>query len=131
MTPIEAEKIINEYWRSMKDLRSAKAIVQPISDLPCSTGMIKYAHFVYGEELIKKNLLTKKIGDQLTQSYSKIHSRFVEDSDHINTKYKEYITGLEKGKIVNDFKLGDLIDIDVEYNNFLADCQGNYGRNKD
>lgn len=60
MTPIEAEKIINEYWKSIKDLKSAKAIVQPISDLPYSTGMIKYAHFVYGEELIKKNLLTKK-----------------------------------------------------------------------
>ena len=129
MTPLQAEEIINSYWKSMKDLRP-DAIVQPISDLPCSPGKIKYSHFVYGEELIKKNLLTKKIGDQLTKSYAQIDSNFVEEPEPIKIKYRETLKELDKGVITKDFRVSNITNLtverEIEYNNFLADYQGNY-----
>jgi len=51
MTPLDAENIIKMCHNSIKDLRP-NFIVQPQSDLPYVKGRIKYAHFVYGEELI-------------------------------------------------------------------------------
>lgn len=129
MTPQEAEKIINNYRRSIKDLRP-NAIVQPISDLPYSAGMIKYAHFICGEYLIKGGLLTKKTGAQLRESYAEIDSIFVEDPELINTKYRESLKELNNGVVTKEIRLSHItestIEREVEYNNFLADCQGNY-----
>lgn len=126
MTPLHAKKIINSYIKSIKDLRP-HAIVQPISELPCSAGMIRYAYFVYGEYLVNEGHLTKKIMNNLVTSYSRIHTYFVEEPEPINEKYREYISG--GGKDENVFCLSDIEtpgDWILEYHNFLANCQSNY-----
>lgn len=135
MTPLEAEEIINKFWKSIKSLGGATEIVQPISDLPCSQGKIKYAHFIYGEELIKKNLLTDKVGSQLIESYAKISQVFVEDPETINAEHRQYIDSLKRGVHLNKNPRLHLAGIglkdNIEYNNFLADCQGNYRKDKE
>lgn len=130
MKPVKAEEIINNYWKSIKDLRP-EAIVQSISDLPYSPGMIRYAHFVYAEWLIKENILTRKIGDRLIESYSQISKLFVEEPETINNKYREHLKMLEKG-LISDFRFSEAlfsVELSVEFNNFLAECQSNEGRN--
>lgn len=110
MTPIEAEKIINDYWKSIKDI--GEFIKQPISDLPCSPGKIRYAHFIYGEELVKRDLLTWEIADKLAMSYSDIHDRFVEDPTPMNKKHKKYIEKLKEG--VKDKNYHEIFCAEIE-----------------
>lgn len=129
MTPKEAEKIINSYWKSYKSL--SIYAVQPISDLPCSPGKIRYAHLVYGEELIKRGLMKESDARRIGSSYAEIHIRFVEKPKLINDKLKKYMKGLNKGvksKKYHTFFLKrahEALTLEIEYNNFLADCQGN------
>ncbi|MBU2036615.1 hypothetical protein KJ866_00165 [Patescibacteria group bacterium] len=131
MTPIEAEEIINKYWKSYKDI-GPYSIVQPISDLPCSPGKIRYAHLVYGEELIKRGLIPWGISRKLSSSYQEIHSRFVDDPESINDQHKKYVENLEKGVLDESYQIlilersKEYLTWEIEYNNFLADCQGNY-----
>lgn len=130
MTPTEAEKIINDYWKSFKNLPIS--IMQPISDLPYSPGKIRYAHFIYGEELLKQDFLTRDISNKLSSSYADIHDKFVEDPKPINEQFKKYIKNLKNGIIDKNYqslnikRLEEKLSWEIEYNNFLADCQGNY-----
>lgn len=96
MTPLEAEEIINFFWDSYKDLSKTNKIVQSIKDLPFSPGRIKYAHFVYVENLILNMLFSKEIGDLLIESYADINRRFVEDFESLNAKWKQYRDNLKK-----------------------------------
>ena len=128
MTPIQAKKIINSYLKTIKDLRP-NAIVQPTSDLPCSAGKIRYAYFVYGEYLVNEGHLSKKVMNRLITSYSHIHTYFVEDPEPINTKYREFMKGIDKSENNNDFHLSDIETPDewaLEYHNFLVDCKRTY-----
>ncbi len=52
MTPIEAKEIIENFHKSIKDLRP-NAIAQSSKERRYTSARIKYAHFVYGEDLIK------------------------------------------------------------------------------
>ena len=56
MTPLEAEAILKEYIATIKDLRP-NGIVQSTNALKRTTGLIKYAHFVYGEHVVKEKIL--------------------------------------------------------------------------
>lgn len=129
MTSIEAEKIIENFHKSIKDLRP-DAVVQPRNDLPYVPGWIKYAHFVYGEELIKQNMMTEKIAEMLTESYGIIDLFFVEDPEPINAKYREFISGLKQG-IMIDFRMpnpfGDISQV-LEYSNFLGERLFKFGQ---
>lgn len=129
MTPIEAGKIKENFHKSIKDLRP-DAIVQPRSDLPYGSGWIKYAHFVYGEELIKQNKMTKEMAEILTESYGIIDLFFVEDPEPINAKYKEFISSLKKGIII-DFRIpnpfGETSQV-LEYSNFLGERLFEFGK---
>ncbi len=128
MTPLHAKKIINNDIKSIKDLRP-HAIVQPISELPCSAGMIRYAYFVYGEYLVNEGHLTKKVMNNLVTSYSHIHTYFVEDPELINDKYRKFMSDGGKVKGENDFRLSDIEtpgEWGMEYSNFLANCQSIY-----
>ena len=122
MTPIEAKEIIENYQNSIKDLRPV-AIVQPQSDLPYVKGWIRYAHFVYGEELIKHNILSKDIAEMLIESYSLMDEYFVEEPEPINEQYREFISGLKKGIIIEFYMpnpFGNNLQA-LEYLNFLGE----------
>jgi len=129
MTPIEAEKIIENFHKSIKDLRP-DAIVQPKNDLPYVIGWIKYAHFVYGEELIKENIITKEIAEMLTESYGIINLFFVENPELINEKYRDFISDLKQG-VITDFRIpnpfGDISQV-LEYSNFLGERLFKFGQ---
>jgi hypothetical protein len=122
MNPIEAKKIIDDFHKAIKDLRP-EAIVQSNEDLPYGSGKIKFAHFVYGEELVKRAKITEEILQELHESYGLINSFFNEESDAINTKYREYLEGLESG-IITDFRMpnpfGECESV-MEYYNFLGE----------
>jgi hypothetical protein len=78
MTPQQAEKIINQYGTALS--KGAEPIARPISLLPFSKAKVKYAFFVYIEELIKLKKIDKKMHDALIQSYIAIDS-FIEDNE--------------------------------------------------
>lgn len=123
MTPTEAQKIIKTFHQSIKDLRP-NAIVQSSKNLPCTSARIKYAHFVYGEELIKLGKITEKIYQEMLESYGIIDSFFIEDPEPINIKYREYLEGLKNGintgfRMPNPF--GECGPV-IEYYNFLGEC---------
>lgn len=128
MSPKEAHEIITDYSRSIKNLRP-NAIVQSVFELPHSPGKIMYAHFLYAEYLVKENLLTNEIGDSLISSYAYLHSHFVENDDEVNLHYRNFLNGLNEGKIDHGFKLSEYSispERTMEFNNFLADCQGRW-----
>lgn len=129
MTPIEAEEIINKFWKSFKKLDGTKEIVQSISDLPCNQGTIKYALFVYGAELMRRNILPEEIGSKLSQAYADVDRLFDEEPDAINTEQRKYIDGLKRHVRLKDPRLlrEEKATKDyIEYNNFLVDCQEYY-----
>lgn len=129
MTHLEAENIIIAYSKAIKTNLRPDAIVQSIDELPCSPAKIKYAHFFYAEYLVKEKILTKELGDSLISSYACIDTIFVEEPEPINKRYRDYLKELDKGIILNDFNLSAYTaspEREIEFNNFLADCQGKW-----
>ncbi|MDE2227218.1 MAG: hypothetical protein KGJ89_04660, partial [Patescibacteria group bacterium] len=100
MTPIEAEKIIETFHQSIMDLRP-NAIVQSAKELPYTSARIKFAHFIYGEHLIKNGFyiegktpeetsqLFEKKYQELMESYGLIDSLFSEEPEPINIEYRK------------------------------------------
>jgi hypothetical protein len=122
MTSIEAQKIILDYHKSFKDLRP-DCIVQSQSILPYVKGWIRYAHFVYGEELINQNKLSKDIAEILIESYSLIDEYFVEEPEPINEEYRKFISNLKSGLVIDFYMpnpFGNYIQA-LEYFNFLGE----------
>lgn len=131
MTPAEAEKIVNEYGRAIKISPGPYGIAQSLDDLPCNPGRIKQALFILGEESVKRGTLTKQVGDSLIAAYSLLGSQFREDFEKINLRYKETMDGLKEGKMIENPVISviddNLVKAEIEFNNFLADCQNRYG----
>jgi hypothetical protein len=138
MTPIEAEKIIEKFHQTIKDLRP-NAIVQSSKELPYASARIKYAHFVYAEHFIKdgfyveaKTKETKeemlksfeKKYQELMESYGLIDSLFSDDPELINAEYRKYLEGLKNG-IITNFRMpnpfGECEPVN-EYHNFIGEC---------
>ncbi|MEX2029301.1 MAG: hypothetical protein WD963_02355 [Candidatus Paceibacterota bacterium] len=133
MTIDEAKKIIDDFHNSITDLRP-DSIVQSIEDLPCTSGRIKYAHFVYGEYLTQ-NFESKgktfeesiayldKAFNVLKESYGIIDSFFVENSEQVNIKYREYLENLKRG-MITEFSIpnpfGEIMPV-MEFHNFLGE----------
>ena len=123
MTLTEAEKIIDKFHKSINDLRP-DTIVQSKKELPYTSARIKYAHFVYGEELVKRVQITEKILQEIQESYGIIDSLFSEDPEPINIKYREYLEGLRDG-IITDFRMPNPFgecEPALEFHNFLGEC---------
>jgi len=76
MNIAEAEKIVKAYGATL----SKGGTARPKSSLPCSTGRIKYAYFVYIEALIRQGLLTDEVHGMLFTTYIGLGS-FVEDEE--------------------------------------------------
>lgn len=123
MTPDEAVKIIENFHKAIKDSRP-NAIVQSRKELPYTSARIKYAHFVYGEFLVKQVKITEEILQEILESYGIIDSFFIEDSELINTEYRQYLKGLKSG-VVTDFRMpnpfGECEPVN-EFYNFLGEC---------
>ena len=123
MTPNEAKNVIEKFHKSIKDLRP-NAIVQSKEDILYTSARIKYAHFVYGEEIVKRVKITKEIYQEVLESYGIIESLFREDPEPINARYREYLEGLRNG-LVTDFRIpnpfGEIVPVN-EYRNFLGEC---------
>lgn len=123
MTPLEAEAILKEYIATIKDLRP-NGIVQSTNALKRTTGLIKYAHFVYGEHVVKEKILDDDLLQVLTESFGFIHIHFVENPENINLNYREYISALGKG-VITDFVLpnpfGEPLAV-LEFFNFIGEC---------
>jgi len=87
MNPFDAEKIINSYGSALSV--GTSGIARPESLLPYSKARIKYAYFVYLENIIKQGLLSQEIGDNLVNTYSSL-AFFIEDDecDEINNTSK-------------------------------------------
>ncbi len=123
MTLDEARKIIDDFHNSIKDLRPI-AIVQSSKELPYTSARIKYAHFIYGEELVKQTKITEGVLQNIQESYGIIDSFFSEDWELINIKYREYLDGLRNG-IITDFRMpnpfGECESV-LEFHNFLGEC---------
>ena len=100
------------------------AIIQSNKELPYTYARIKYAHFVYGEELIKRVKITEEILQEMLESYGIIDSLFNEDPEPINIKYREYLEGLRNG-VITDFRMpnpfGECEPVN-EFHNFLGEC---------
>lgn len=134
MTPDEAKKIIEKFHQSIKDMRP-DAIVQDSKNLPYTSARIKYAHFIYGEDLVENIIQGKKEPEEILKSFEKKHqelmesygiidSLFSEDPEPINKKYREYIKGLENG-IITEFRMpnpfGETEPVN-EFHNFFGEC---------
>ena len=123
MTLIEAKKIIEKYHQSIKDLRP-NAIVQSSEERLYTSARIKYAHFVYGEDLIKSSKFTEETIKEIRESFGIIDSFFSEDSELINAKYREYLEGLRNG-IITEFRMpnpfGEIEPV-IEFHIFLDEC---------
>jgi hypothetical protein len=129
LTALEAEKILEDFRKTIKDLRP-NSIVQSVKNLPYEKGKIKYAHFFYGEHIVKENIITKEMGIMLSESYGIVDSFFVEDPESINIKYREYIAGLKSG-VITDFVMpnpfGECEPV-LEFINFLNECLFKLGK---
>ncbi|MCH7918497.1 MAG: hypothetical protein IIC50_10980 [Planctomycetes bacterium] len=123
MTPTDAIDIIAKYHRSIKDLRP-NAIVQSYKAIPCTSARIKYAHFVYGEALIKSDSMTEESYQELLESFGLIDSYFSEASELTNAKYREYLEGL-RNSTITEFRMpnpfGEIEAVSELYN-FLGEC---------
>lgn len=90
MTGEQAEKIINDFGGAVASLPEKQAVL-PLSSLPYPKAVIRYAYFIYIEELVKSSLLTDDYANALVQTYALIDSRFKEDSERINELHKQYV----------------------------------------
>jgi len=88
MSPIEAEKIVQDYGEALA--KGVDGIARSQSLLLCSKASIKYAFYVYIAELIKIKALTEEVGSNLTFTYSCM-DHFIEDkkAEEINIIHKQ------------------------------------------
>src|SRR3989344_1998741 len=123
MTFDEARTILTDYWGIFKDLRP-KEIVQSNKVLKCTSARIKFAHFVFGEHLVKTDQLDKVIFKVLMESYGLIKSLFSERAEEINQSYREHLEGL-KNEFITEFRIpnpfGECAEVN-EYFNFIGEC---------
>jgi len=84
MTPNESKEIIEKFHQSIRDLRP-NAIVQSSKKLPYTSARIKFAHFVFGEHLIKDGFYTKeKTPDEISKLFEKNYQELMESYGFID-----------------------------------------------
>lgn len=131
MTFEEADVLIDNFVDQFKIQDSIETYlnVHQISELPCTSGRLRFAHFILAEHLIKNNKLTKNMGDLLTKSYAYI-ARFIDEDKNkigeINKQNEAYWKNLKDGEFQPRHVLDEInsriLENTIEFNNFLADC---------
>lgn len=91
MTPEEAERIIQDYGGVVASLKEGEAVL-PNRILPYSKTRIKYAFYMYIEELVKMGAFEQNHADALVQTYALLYSRFQDEAAKINELHKKYAT---------------------------------------
>ena len=100
MTPIEAERLIQEYGATISRGTDG-GIARKLSWLPCSRCRLRHAFYVYLAEIIVKNQLTQTIGDNLKGAYMTLNQFIADtDADTINKIHAEIRYG--GGQISDD-----------------------------
>lgn len=125
MTPDKAQEIINDYVKTHKD----DSIAQPWSDLPCSPGSIKFAHFVLAEYLINNDSYTDELHRNLCNTFSEVNKFYFEDPEEIIKLHEEYNNDLKRGVIRNDplkWVAERALENSIEFHNFVVDCQSKW-----
>jgi hypothetical protein len=89
MTPEDAESIVQEYGGAVASLKAGDAVL-PNSVLSYSKTRIRYAFYMYIEELIKIGALGQNHADALVQTYALLNTRFQENAGKINKLHKQY-----------------------------------------
>ena len=152
MTIKEAESIVRAYSAHFAELNDKKGIdkspwVFSSFDLPWSPAKLKYAFFVFTEDLVKTGEIDERY-DMIRVVYSSIDGTFKEEADKINedlTKHFAYLDNLDKNdpsskqkatiadirfRAEHDGINPDLPDNnhagEIEIHNFIVDIQGKY-----
>ena len=139
MSPLEAEKIVQEYGAAIARGTDGK-VVRRKSFLPYSTATIKNAYFIYIPAIIAKlKGLPKEVGNNLVMTYSTMNA-FIDDelADEL-IEIEKLMSDVEKFKQNPDYKTlsdkyfgyvtkamhdGKLFD---EINEYIGECYGKYG----
>ena len=118
MTPQTAEKLVNAYGGALAVGYTGTA--RPISLLPASKARVRYAFYVYIAELVKRNVLTEDIGNNLVGSYCHIDS-------FIDNKKAEKFNKIAK-QMEDEVEAKAISKIDTEekreYMDFIRDAYG-------
>jgi len=135
MTFEEADELIDNFVDkyNIQNVNGVDFTVYPITELPCSSGKLKYAHFLFAEYMIGEGEFTKSLGDMLVKSYAYL-ARFLDEDDgkvsEINKENLTFLKKLNEGGLYSSLILNEvnslILQNTIEFNNFLADCQNNY-----
>jgi hypothetical protein len=140
----EAQKIVNQYGAIYADPTEGDVkLVHPITDLPCSPAKVKLAFFTFTEYLIENNQLSKEQAEALISTYASINTAFREQAEEINKGYRQIFKNFQKEDIekLNQFEEDYSLqsgtwpsmpspEAQIEFHNFIADCQGNYHKSR-
>lgn len=137
MTFDEADRLVDKFVEqfNIQDSNEANFDVYHINKLPCTSGKLRYAHFLLAECFIKNGKLNKQMGDLLIKSYAYI-ARFLDEDqseiDNINNQNTKYLNNLKSGKFSTTQALGgvstSILANTIEFNNFLEECQLQYAK---
>lgn len=89
MKPEEAEKIVQNYGGAVASLKKGDAVL-PLSALPNSKARIKYAFYVYIEELTRLDAMEEDHTFALLQTYALLNTRFQKEADKINDLHRQW-----------------------------------------
>lgn len=152
MTAKEAEAIVRAYsayfaeFNEKKDIENSPWVFSSL-DLPWSPAKLKYAFYVFTEDLVKSGEIDERY-DMIRVVYSSIDGTFKEEADKINadlTKHFAYLDNLDKNDPTSKQK-ATIADIrfraehdgikphspddnhagEIEIHNFIVDIQGKY-----
>ncbi|MFZ1323772.1 MAG: hypothetical protein WAQ57_01265 [Candidatus Saccharimonadales bacterium] len=102
MKPEEAERIINDYGGAAASLPDGDAVL-PLTALPYSKIRIRYAFYMYIEELIKMGVLEDEHLTAMVQTYALLNSRFQKDAEKINKLHKQYAKNEQARKQLDEY----------------------------
>jgi hypothetical protein len=127
MSPLEAEKIINAYGEALaRDVGGG--IARKLSWLPCSACRVRYAFYVYLEELILQEQLQQDASSQLQVTYLALNQFIADaDADKINDIFSQMRSGSRISKenelIYSKFRIHAFsVDGLFEIISFINEC---------
>jgi len=129
MTIDEARQIVGDYGEELSKLGKLKGDVMK---LPNSPAMVRYAIFMVTEAMMDDGILTEDMYNSFTNAYACIDTMFIEDPDVVNDLIANY--GKDEKKTEALRERGGLtaflpsLEKMVEYQNFVAELDGNWGK---
>lgn len=129
MSPEEARKIVAAYGGVIADIADGDSY-QDINSLPNSPAMIRYAYFVYTQEVLELGKLTEDLKNSLETTYALLDTRFIDEPEKLNKAFRLYGKSEKARQYVNSHGglSGPMPSVAkmIEYHNFIVECQNNY-----